>query len=220
VTASDRGGGSSVAAMITESSTVFGRPERGSSASPAIPCSTNRSRHLITVGRDTPTSRAVPEVPFPPATASTIRARSTWLARIDRDRTHDCNVARSSSLITSAAASMPHSQGPPPVNQLTTRHTRSSVTMTVVCFAITAILTVEIRRYPIHAVCPTGKSVRVRTSVFANRTGPTGFVLLRVSLNPAAYAAGCMPVTVVQPGLPVLRAVVVTATPLSAQRQS
>jgi hypothetical protein len=92
--------------------------------------------------------------------------------------------------------------------------------MTVVCFAITAILTVEIRRYPIHAVCPTGKSVRVRTSVFANRTGPTGFVLLRVSLNPAAYAAGCMPVTVVQPGLPVLRAVVVTATPLSAKRQS
>ncbi len=77
VTANDSGGGSSVAAMIAESSTVFGRPGRGSSSNPASPCSANRSRHLITVGRDTPTSRAVPEVPLPSATANTIRARST-----------------------------------------------------------------------------------------------------------------------------------------------
>ncbi len=82
--------------MIAESSTVFGRPGRGSSSNPANPCSANRSRHLITVGRDTPSSRAVPEVPFPSATANTIRARSTWLARIERDRVHDSNVARSS----------------------------------------------------------------------------------------------------------------------------
>lgn len=77
VTPSLSGGGSNVAAMIAASSTNFGRPLRGSSSSPAIPCAANRSRHMITVGRDTPNSRAVPEVPAPSATASTIRARST-----------------------------------------------------------------------------------------------------------------------------------------------
>ena len=77
MTANEHGGGSSVAAMIAESSTTFGRPGRGSSSNPANPNCANRSRHLITVGRETPTSRAVPEVPLPSATASTICARST-----------------------------------------------------------------------------------------------------------------------------------------------
>lgn len=43
---------------IAASSTVLGRPLRGSSASPGSPNPANRSRHLITVGRETPTCRA------------------------------------------------------------------------------------------------------------------------------------------------------------------
>ena len=93
-------GGSNVAAMIAESSTTFGRPLRRSSSSPAIPCAANRSRHLITVGRETPSSLAVPDVPTPSATASTIRARSTCPAGTERDRLNDSNAARSSALIT------------------------------------------------------------------------------------------------------------------------
>jgi hypothetical protein len=54
VTPSESGGGSNVAARIAASSIVLGRPLRGSSSSPAIPCTANRSRHLITVGRDRP----------------------------------------------------------------------------------------------------------------------------------------------------------------------
>jgi hypothetical protein len=93
VTASDCGGGSSVAVMIAASSMVLGRPDRGSSSRPSVPLTAKRSRHLITVGRDTPTIRAAPEVPAPPATANTIRARSTWPAGIVEDRVHDTNVA-------------------------------------------------------------------------------------------------------------------------------
>lgn len=80
-------------AMIAASSTVLGRPLRSSSSSPAIPLAANRSRHLITVGRDTPASRAAPEVPAPSATANTIRARSTCPAGTVEDRVHDSNVA-------------------------------------------------------------------------------------------------------------------------------
>jgi hypothetical protein len=76
VTASDAGGGSSVAAMIIESSIVFGRPERRRSSRPPTPSDAKRSRHLITVGRDTPNAREAADTPAPPATASTISARS------------------------------------------------------------------------------------------------------------------------------------------------
>jgi hypothetical protein len=104
VTASVAGGGSNVAAMIAASSMVFGRPGRGSSSSPASPCARNRSRHLITVGRVEPTAAATELVPAPGcAHASTIRARSTYPARIDLERDHDLNVKRSCSESTSGA---------------------------------------------------------------------------------------------------------------------
>jgi hypothetical protein len=45
---------------------VFGRPLRGSLSSPAIPCAANRSRHLITVGRDALNCRAAADVPNRP----------------------------------------------------------------------------------------------------------------------------------------------------------
>jgi hypothetical protein len=53
---------------------------------------------LITVGRDTPTDRAVADVPTPSAIVSTIHARSRWPAEIVEERVQDSNVARSWSL--------------------------------------------------------------------------------------------------------------------------
>ena len=54
-----------------------------------MPCAANRSRHLITVGRETPSLRAASDVPDPSATASTIAARSAWPADTVLDRVHD-----------------------------------------------------------------------------------------------------------------------------------
>ena len=112
VTPSLAGGGSSVVAMIAASSTVVGRPDRSSSANPAKPCATNQSRHLITVGRETPTYQATVDVPAPPATANTIRARSARPADSVRDLVHDANVVRSSSLGSSTGDGIPHRPTP------------------------------------------------------------------------------------------------------------
>ncbi len=84
--------------MIAASSTVLGRPLRGSSSRAASPWAANRSRHLITVGRLTPIWRAVSDVPAPPATVRMIRARSAWPAVAVVDLVHEISVARSASL--------------------------------------------------------------------------------------------------------------------------
>jgi hypothetical protein len=102
VTPNDAGRSSSVAAMIGASSIVLGRPLRGRSVSPPSPSAANRSRHLIAVGRDAPTKRAAPEIPFPVATANTISARSRWPANTVEERLQDSSVRCSSSLIASA----------------------------------------------------------------------------------------------------------------------
>jgi hypothetical protein len=95
--------------MIALSSITFGRPDRGASCSPARPASAYRLRHWITVGRDTPSRRAIADVPSPSAAANTIRARNANPARTDDDRAHDTNVARSSSEIsTSPVDAMTH----------------------------------------------------------------------------------------------------------------
>ncbi len=99
VTPRRSGGGSRVAAMMAASSTVLGRPERGSSSSPAMPCSAKRSRHLMTVGRETPSLRAASDVPDPSAQASTMAARSACPADTVLDRVQLVSVTRSSSLI-------------------------------------------------------------------------------------------------------------------------
>jgi hypothetical protein len=59
------GGGVSVAVTIRRWSIVRGRPDRGSSSSPASPCSAYRSRHPITVGRDTPRARPASRAEHP-----------------------------------------------------------------------------------------------------------------------------------------------------------
>ena len=71
-----------------------------------MPCSANRSRHLMTVGRDTPSLRAASDVPAPSAQASTIAARSAWPAGTVLDRVHVVRVARSSSLMVSTVDGM------------------------------------------------------------------------------------------------------------------
>ena len=95
VTANFWGGGSSVAVMMSSSATVLGRPDLGASPNASIPSCANRTRHWITVGRETPSRRAIALVPSPSAAANTILARITRPARIEDDRDHDTSVARS-----------------------------------------------------------------------------------------------------------------------------
>src|SRR3954468_349051 len=121
VTASAAGGGSSVAAMIAASSILLGRPLRGWSSRPASPCTAKRSRHLITVGRETPSIRAVAEVPAPSAIANTIRARSQCPAETVEHRVQYSSVARSSSLTSTWDDGIHHH--PTRVNELTPQDT-------------------------------------------------------------------------------------------------
>jgi hypothetical protein len=110
VTPSRCGGGSSVAAMIAASSIVFGRPDRSASPSPARPAAAYRSRHWITVGRDTPSRREIDDVPSPSPAANTIFARADTPARTDDDRVQLSSVVRSSSRICTQPvdSAMPH----------------------------------------------------------------------------------------------------------------
>jgi len=112
VTPRRSGGGSRVAAMMAASSTVLGRPERGSSSSPAMPCAAYRSRHLMIVGRDSPRFRAASDVPDPSAQASTMAARSARPADTVVERVHVVRVTRSSSLIVSMGDCMHPSSHP------------------------------------------------------------------------------------------------------------
>lgn len=77
---------------MAASSTVLGPPERGASESASIPSVRNRSRQVITVGRDTPSRLAIADVPSPPAAASTILARSASPADTDDERVQPTSV--------------------------------------------------------------------------------------------------------------------------------
>ena len=74
------GGGVSVAAKIAarrRRRTVCGRPGRGRSPRPASPSRAYRRRQAITIGRETPSSRAIRVLGTPSAASSKIRARCT-----------------------------------------------------------------------------------------------------------------------------------------------
>ena len=127
VTAYFFGGGVSVAVTIRRWSMVRGRPERGSSSSPANPRAAYRSRHPITVGRDTPNLTAIAVFDTPSAANNTIRARCASPARIDDERVHRVSSSRSPSRSPNAGAgrfATPHDPNHPTVNQLNTRGTR------------------------------------------------------------------------------------------------
>jgi hypothetical protein len=83
---------------------VRGRPERGSSSSPANPRAAYRSRHPITVGRDTPNLTAIAVFDTPSAANNTIRARCGNPARTDLDRVNRASTSRSPSRSPNAGA--------------------------------------------------------------------------------------------------------------------
>jgi len=65
----------SVAATTSISSISTGRPDRRASPRAAMPPDSYRSRQAITVGRDTPASRAISAFGTPSAASRIIRAR-------------------------------------------------------------------------------------------------------------------------------------------------
>ncbi len=83
----------------------------------------NRSRHLMTVGLDTDSSRAVTAVPLPAATDNTIRARCTRPEPTVRERIHDSRTARASSSRTNAELGIHNYHTDDGVNELPTRNT-------------------------------------------------------------------------------------------------
>jgi hypothetical protein len=104
-------------------STRRGRPERGSSSSPARPRSAYRVRHASTVGRETPTRSAIATFDSPSAASNTIRARCAAPAAIVEDRTCLLSTSRSPSCRPNGFARTPDCPSHPIVKQLTTRDT-------------------------------------------------------------------------------------------------
>jgi len=77
----------------TCSSVIFrGTPGRGSSTKPFKRRSTNRDRHLPTIGRDTPNRAATSVLDNPSAHTNTIRHRNAKPCALFRRRDHDSNV--------------------------------------------------------------------------------------------------------------------------------
>ena len=89
---------STITASIRASSIVRGAPERGSSRSPSIRCSTKRWRHLPTVSGHPEPRRRPPCFCPPSAQASTIRARSASACAVLRRAASALSSARSASL--------------------------------------------------------------------------------------------------------------------------
>lgn len=94
------------------SDTVRGRPGRGSSSKPSTRSTRNRDRHVMTVGRDAPTSRATSLLDKPSAHAKTIRARNANACAVERLRVNNSSASRSSTLNTTGVSFGP---GNPPI---------------------------------------------------------------------------------------------------------
>lgn len=83
---------------IRSSPMVRGPPGRGSSTNPSSPRSTNRDRHLPTVGRETPNRCATSVFDAPEAHSSTIRDRNATCCELFGRRAHQASVSHSSSV--------------------------------------------------------------------------------------------------------------------------
>ncbi len=86
---------------------VAGRPGRASSVSPSMRCSTNRRRHLPTVGCEQPSFAATALLSAPAAQANTIRDRNANACADVARRAHRCSCTRSSVVKTSSALGRP-----------------------------------------------------------------------------------------------------------------
>jgi hypothetical protein len=101
------GGGLRVADKISARRarrTVCGLPGRGRSGSPSSPPRTYRRRQAIAIGRETPTRWAIWVLATPSAARSRMQARWASTAGSWADRAHRCSSARSSGVMSSAAA--------------------------------------------------------------------------------------------------------------------
>src|SRR5215216_3752465 len=108
---------------------VRGRPGRGSSVSPSSRRSAKRLRHLVTIGRVTPSRWAISVFLSPSAAASTIRDRCANPWALVRRRAHASNRARSSSVSAIAAATGTGIVPPfPTANELNHQDTRTGLT--------------------------------------------------------------------------------------------
>lgn len=113
VIARSDGGGFSVDTTTAASSIRPGRPERGKSASAAIPPASYRARQAITVCRVIPTRRPISVFGRPSAASNTIRARCTWPAGAVDERVSSRRRAPSPGRSTNGAATdMPHCRPP------------------------------------------------------------------------------------------------------------
>ena len=92
-----------ITASTRSSSTVRGRPGRGSSNRPSSRSATNRARHLPTVIRLTPSRSATSVLPQPSAALSTIRDRSASACALFSRRAHASNSDRSPSVNTNSS---------------------------------------------------------------------------------------------------------------------
>ena len=117
----------SVATTTLISSISAGRPDRGWSSRAAIPPAAYRSRQPITVGRDTPTVRAICAFGIPSAASSTIRARLASPDGTLGSRASSSSRSRSPSRSTRAGAKdMLHCHAHQSVKLLLTRDTREA----------------------------------------------------------------------------------------------
>ena len=93
-----------ITASTCSSTTVRGRPGRGSSSRPSSRCATNRVRHFRALVMWTSSLSAIDVLLMPSAAANTIRDRvANPLALVDR-RDHATNWERSSSVRSTTGA--------------------------------------------------------------------------------------------------------------------
>jgi hypothetical protein len=81
----------------TRAGNTRGLPGRGASASPPMPCSQYRRRHLRAVSPQVPSRCAISRFDIPAAASSTIRDRSTRRNGAEARRDRDSSSARSAS---------------------------------------------------------------------------------------------------------------------------
>lgn len=99
---------------------VRGAPGRSSSLRPSSRRSTNRLRHLPTVGSDTLNWRETSLLGKPSARASTIRARIASACAVLLRHTQPCNTSGSDWLSSSTASFRPRPSPMPHSNNVTT----------------------------------------------------------------------------------------------------
>src|SRR6185312_3564945 len=109
-----------------------GRPGRGSSHRPSSRRSTNRCRHLPTVGWETPSRAATSLLDNPSAQCSTIRDRSANACADFGRRAHRSNCLRSSDVNSNRTFGRPD-RAIPPIYHLTNEFLARDTRLQAIC---------------------------------------------------------------------------------------